>query len=150
LFTNRSGYNNTAVGVNAGYQSNRNKNTFIGTSAGFDNSYLQVTDQALGVENTYVGHESGYYANTGSYNVAVGHSALVGQGFFSGDVPGNIYYKRNVAIGDSSMAYAYGSDNVAVGYKALSKSTNTSQHVAIGSQALYQTTATYPNTAVGY
>src|SRR6185369_5506086 len=104
-----SGYNNTAVGVNAGYYSNRNKNTFLGTSSGFLNSYQQTTDQALGTENTYLGHESGYYANTGSYNVAVGHSALVGAGYFVGDVPGNTFYKRNVAIGDSSMANSYGS-----------------------------------------
>ncbi len=166
LRTNDSASNNIAIGqsslywndsarnIGIGYEalaySNRDNNMAIGFQAGFLNSYLQTTDGSLGLQNTYLGYQSGYYANTGSANVAVGYHALLGQGYFNGNSPGNAFYKRNVAIGDSSMTFAYGSDNVAVGYKTLSKSTNTGRHIAVGSRALMNTVATYPNTAIGY
>lgn len=138
------------IGTEALAYSNRNNVIGIGYQAGYLNNYLQTTNALLGVENTYVGFQSGYYANTGSKNVAVGNHALLGQGYFNGDDPNNVYYKRNVAIGDSAMTFSYGSDNVAVGYKTLSKSSFTGLHVAVGSRALTNTTASYPNTAVGY
>ena len=142
------GANNISVGNSALFYNNRSKNIAMGQSAGFYNGYLQ-TDLTLGIENTYLGYQSGAYANTGSKNVALGYQALIGTGLFA-DNPSNVFYKRNVAIGDSSMAASYGSDNVAVGFKTLSKSQNGGQHVAIGSRALSNTIATYPNTAVGY
>lgn len=137
------------IGIEALAYSNRNNIVGIGYQAGYLNNYLQ-TGSTIGIENTYMGFQSGYYANTGSKNVAVGNLALFGPGYFNGDDPNNIYYKRNVAIGDSAMTAAYGSDNVAVGFKALSKSSFTGLHVAVGSRALSNTTASYPNTAVGY
>jgi hypothetical protein len=149
LYTNDS-IGNTAIGAYSLSYNNRNYNTAVGFAAGHTNSFLQTSDANLGIENVYVGYNSGYNANTGSKNVGLGFRALQGQGYFNGDVPGNTYYKRNVAIGDSSMTVAYGSDNVAVGFKTLSVSGSSGGHVAIGSRALNNTTAAYPNTAVGY
>lgn len=140
---------NVAVGFNALLFNNRNSQVAVGYRAGYLNSYLQ-TNPLLGVENTYLGYQTGYYANTGSKNVAIGCNALLGTGYFNGDVPNNNSYKRNVAIGDSAMTASSGSDNVAIGYKALSKSDNSNSHVAVGGRALANTTSTYPNTAIGY
>jgi len=148
LYNNDSA-RNIAIGYQSLYYNNRRSNLAIGHQAGVYNNYLQ-TNPALGVENTYMGFQSGYYANTGSQNVAMGSRALMGSGYFNGDDPANTAYKRNVAIGDSAMFDSYGSDNVGIGYRALSKSNNSNAHVAVGSRALLNTTATYPNTAVGY
>jgi len=162
---NDSGYNNIAIGTQALYNNDSSRNTAVGFQSLFYNnrfnnvaygygsgtiaSYLQ-TDPLLGIENTYIGYASGYYTNTGSKNVAVGNRALQGMGYFNGDVPGNDNYKRNVAVGDSAMLYAVGSDNVAIGFKTLSNSQYGGRHVAIGSRALSSTSSTYPNTAIGY
>jgi trimeric autotransporter adhesin len=140
---------NTGVGYNVLYYNNRKNNTAVGMQAGVFNNYLQ-TDQQLGIENTYVGYQSGYYANTGSKNVAIGHKAMLGPGYFNSDQPNNNAYKRNVAVGDSALFTNLGNDNVGVGFKTLSKSYSGSGHVAVGSRALTNTTATYPNTAIGY
>jgi trimeric autotransporter adhesin len=140
---------NVAVGYNALLFNNRNSNVAVGFRAGYFNSYLQSNNQ-LGVENTYVGFNAGYYANTGSKNVAIGTNALQGSGYFNGDDPGNNHYKRNIAIGDSALTSSYGNDNVAIGYKALTKANNTNYHLAIGNWALQNTTSAYPNTAIGY
>lgn len=140
---------NTGVGYNVLYYNNRKNNTAVGMQAGAFNNYLQ-TDQQLGIENTYVGYQSGYYANTGSKNVAIGHRAMLGPGFFNADQPNNNAYKRNVAVGDSALFTNLGNDNVGVGFKTLSKSYSGYGHVAMGSSALTNTTATYPNTAIGF
>jgi len=140
---------NVAVGYNALLYSNKNNIVAVGFRSGYLNGYLQSSNQQ-GVENTYLGYQSGYYANTGSKNVAIGYNTLLGIGFFNSDQPNNNAYKRNVAIGDSAMVAAYGNDNVAVGYKALSKSDNSTSHVAVGSRALANTISTYPNTAIGF
>lgn len=148
LYSNDSA-RNIAMGYQALYYNNRDNNMALGFQAGALNNYLQ-SSVTQGVENTYLGYQSGYYANTGSKNVAIGHKALLGAGYFSSDQPNNVYYKRNVAIGDSAMFDSYGSDNVAIGFKTLSKSDFTGQHVAVGSRALYNSTSSYPNTAIGY
>lgn len=140
---------NVAVGFEALAYNNRNDNLALGYRAGYLNNYLQ-TNPDLGVENTYVGFVSGYYPNTGNQNTALGYRALQGAGYFNADDPGNNFYKRNVAVGDSALTYAYGNDNVAIGFKTLTLSANTSKHTAVGSRALANTIATYPNTAVGY
>lgn len=149
LRENDSASNNVALGTSALYTNRRDNNIGIGFNAGYLNNYLQ-TDTDLGIQNTYLGYQSGYYANTGSKNVAIGYHALRGQGYFTSDAPGNTAYKRNIAIGDSSMVVSFGSDNVGIGYKTLTKSAGTNWHVAIGSSALSNTTAAYPNTAIGY
>lgn len=148
LYSNDS-TRNIAVGYQALYYNNRRSNIAIGHQAGIYNNYLQ-TNPGQGIENTYLGFQTGFYANTGSQNVAIGSRAMMGSGYFNGDDPANTAYKRNIAIGDSSMFDAYGSDNVAVGYKTLSKANYTGAHVAIGSRALASTAAPYPNVAIGF
>ncbi|HMO60803.1 MAG TPA: tail fiber domain-containing protein [Ferruginibacter sp.] len=148
LYVNDSS-RNVAVGYNALLFNNRNSNVAVGFRAGYFNSYLQSNSQ-LGVENTYMGFQAGYYANTGSKNVAIGTNALMGAGYYNSDVPANTAYKRNIAIGDSALNFTIGSDNVAIGFKALAKADNSTRHMAIGNWALQNTTAGYPNTAIGY
>lgn len=140
---------NVAVGYEALAYNNRKDNISIGYRAGYLNNYLQ-SNPDLGNENTYVGFVSGYYPNTGNQNTALGYRALQGAGYFNGDDPGNQFYKRNVAVGDSALTYAFGNDNVAVGFKSLSVTNSTSKHTAVGSRTLSNTSATYPNTAIGY
>ncbi len=148
LYSNDS-TRNIGIGYQSLYFNNRRSNIAIGHQAGMYNNYLQ-TNPSQGVENTYLGFQSGHYANTGSQNVAIGSRALVGPGYFNADDPANLAYKRNVAIGDSSMVTGYGSDNVAVGYRTLSKASYTGAHVAIGSRALTNSAAPYPNVAIGF
>jgi trimeric autotransporter adhesin len=148
LYSNDSS-RNIGIGHQALYYNNRGNNMAVGYQSGYYNSRMQSgTEQ--GIENTYLGFQTGYYANTGSKNVAIGSRAMYGGGWFNSDNPNNDNYKRNVAVGDSSLFSTVGSDNVGVGFKSLSKSASGNGHVAIGSRALQATTATYPNTAVGY
>ncbi|MFT3679949.1 MAG: tail fiber domain-containing protein [Ferruginibacter sp.] len=148
LYSNDSS-RNIAIGYQSLYRNNRAGNTAIGHQAGHLNNFMQ-TGILQGIENTYIGYQSGYQANTGSKNVAIGHAALKGGGYFTNDEPNNVYYKRNVAIGDSAMVASLGSDNVAIGFKTLSKSGTGGAFVAVGGRALSNTTANYPNTAIGY
>jgi hypothetical protein len=148
LFTTKESFN-TAVGYQALAFANRKYNTAIGYQTGYFNNYLQ-TNPEFGIENTYLGHGAGFYANTGSKNVVIGHRAMVGSGYYNADVPANDGYKRNVAIGDSAMHFNIGSDNIAVGFQALTHNVEGTRHVAIGAQALFRTNAPYPNTAIGY
>ena len=139
---------NIGLGFNALFWNTRANNISVGNNAGYLNGYLQsgVTE---GIENVYIGNFSGYFANTGSKNVAIGNAALQGPGYFY-DSPNSPYYKRNIVIGDSAMNESYGSDNIAIGYKTLSKSAATGQQIAIGTRALANSVASYPNIAIGY
>jgi len=83
-----------------------------------------------------------------SYNVGVGNGALVDKVIFNVDNPGMAIIK-NVAVGDSAMSYAYGSDNVALGYKTYPK-VRLPASIQPWQQGFINTVSGYPNTAVGY
>ncbi|MEP7164638.1 MAG: tail fiber domain-containing protein [Ferruginibacter sp.] len=160
-----SGIGNTAIGTFSGYSSdtsdltvsvgyyamyynNRSYNTALGAYAGFSNSRAS-TNSSQGIENTIMGYAALNGNAFGSQNTAIGYKAMAifEPGLVSGTSP-----SRNVGIGDSALQQNRGNDNVAIGYRSLSKANNTNQnqHVAVGSRALLNTTASYPNTAIGY
>jgi len=138
----------TAVGYQTLYFNKRDGITGVGAYAGFANS-ITSTNISQGAENTMIGYAALTGNAFGSQNTAIGYKAMAifDPGSYSGAAP-----SRNVGIGDSALQQNRGNDNVAIGYRALSKTNNIgqNQHVAIGSRALLNTTATYPNTAVGY
>lgn len=164
LEVNRYGSYNTAIGRYAGFDADtvnfttavgygslfRNKRagiTALGAYSGYANSYTS-TNITQGAENTMVGYAAMTGNAFGSQNVAVGYKAgaIFEPGTFSGTAP-----SRNVAIGDSAYQQGRGNDVVAIGYRALSKSTtNHHQSVAVGSRALLNAISNYPNTAIGY
>ncbi len=141
-------YGTAAVGYATLFYNKRDFNTAVGAYAGYSNSRTS-TNNSQGTENTMLGYAALTGNAFGSQNTAVGHKAMsiLEPGFYTGGSP-----SRNVAVGDSALNKNVGSDNVGIGYRALSKVNNTNQnyHVAVGSRALLNTTATYPNTAVGY
>jgi hypothetical protein len=166
LQNDTSGKYNTAVGAYSGYSTDsteqtvsvgyaslfynkRDYNTAVGAYAGYYNS-VSSTNPTQGIENTLVGYAALTGNAFGSQNTAIGFKAMAifePVTFYSNGAP-----SRNVAVGDSALNQNRGNDNVAVGYRALSKVNNTNQsgHVAVGSRALQTTTAGYPNTAIGY
>ena len=138
----------TSIGHSALAYSNRSYTTALGAFAGNFNSYSS-TNITQGAENTMLGYSALTGNAFGSQNVAIGFKAAAifePNTFYSGTSP-----SRNVAIGDSAYNQGRGNDVVAIGYRALSKSTtNHHQSVAVGSRALLNAIASYPNTAVGY
>lgn len=74
-------------------------------------------------------------------NVAIGHYALTGSASSSNS-------KRNVAIGKNAGWYAYGQDNVYIGYQAGYKNRNTNGNVCIGKNA-YGGESGNHNTCIG-
>jgi hypothetical protein len=154
LYNNRAGYANTADGSYA-LQNNASSsyNTAVGTWA------LQWIDFDNPGYNTAVGifalqGSDYYYPNYGSYNTAIGASAL----------PINHDGNFNTAIGYLALQYNYdGSYNTATGVSALNGGSgiyNTADgyqagfaagggyNTAIGVNALYYNTSSY-NTATG-
>lgn len=147
-FFNDSSDYTTSIGHSALAYSNRSYTTALGAFAGNFNSYSS-TNITQGAENTMLGYSALTGNAFGSQNVAIGFKAAAifePNTFYSGTSP-----SRNVAIGDSAYNQGRGNDVVAIGYRALSKSTtNHHQSVAVGSRALLNAIASYPNTAVGY
>ena len=137
-----------AIGYSALFQNNRDFNVGVGAYAGYSNS-VGSGNLSQGIENTMVGYAAFNGNALGSQNTAIGFKAMAifEPGTWSGTAP-----SRNVAVGDSAAHMNRGNDNVAIGYRALSKgnAANIGLHVAVGSRALLNTIATYPNTAVGY
>ena len=88
----------------------------------------------------------GVYAaryQTGASNVAVGYSALEG-------VSGSSSGSNNVAIGEKALEDAQSAhSNIAIGYRAHRDATSSSNCTAIGFEALYLGTTLYQATAIG-
>ncbi|MEP7238509.1 MAG: tail fiber domain-containing protein [Ferruginibacter sp.] len=136
----------TFVGYEAGRGSwASNKNTALGFRA------LSNTDAGFGIydyltgRNTAIG-DSAMAFSIGGSNVVVGTEALSNTG-----IPG---VWNNVAIGDSAMGAAQSNsgalaDNVAIGYKSLTRIKNQG-NIAIGAYAGNELANSIWNTAVGY
>jgi trimeric autotransporter adhesin len=139
-------YEVTALGTQAAYYNKVPYITAVGTNALLLNNIYTNGDPEEGKENTAVGQLALSSNTVGTKNTAVGYHALNSYGGSYWITSSN----RNTAVGDSAATATVAQDNVAVGYKALTKNFAGSDHVAVGSRALANTTATYPNTAVGY
>ena len=103
-----------------GLSSDAQSNTVGGTDAGGEFSGTDATN------NTLIGHDAGKKISTGDWNVAIGDSALTGNG-----------------------TATTGSSNTAIGPQAMHNGTSVADCVAVGSAALYSMTTGTHNVAVG-
>ena len=101
------------------------------------------TGSGSGIENTAIGESALASATTAAQNTAVGHEAL--------------YATTNngtqTAVGFHALRNATGSNNLAIGYRALKGSVGTNigaYNCAIGEDALKDLTTGFYNTAIGY
>jgi len=137
LYLNTSGNQNIATGA---YSMNNN-------SSGNDNiavGYEAAASNSSGNFNTAIGNFSLISNQTGSHNVAVGNNALY-----------HYLFNGNTAIGDSALAMntddGSGRDayNTAVGFQALTSTTNGINNTGNGYQVLFLNTMGNSNTAHG-
>jgi len=147
---------NTAVGLSAigssntgGYNAAFGSYALGSNTSGIGNTALgnyALTANTTGQDNTAIGGYDGSnlpplrFNTTGSYNVAVGVSALT-----------NSNANYNTAVGTFAMNQnTSGTYNSAYGENALTANTSGAYNVALGGESLrFNTTASY-NTAVGY
>ncbi|RLD54758.1 MAG: hypothetical protein DRJ05_14110, partial [Bacteroidetes bacterium] len=140
LKANTSGQDNTAMGYQSIYSNvNGNRNSGFGLNA--------LRQNVSGSNNVAMGYEASYKNTTGYSNVAIGTHSL--------------YWAENthniVAIGDSALnrnglggtLSSHGSENTAVGSKALYGNTLGNQNTAIGTESLKINSEGKGNTAIG-
>jgi Chaperone of endosialidase len=156
-----SGKDNVAIGFNALNVNTGDDNTAVGklalslNTSGTHN--VAVGEGALernttGVQNTALGRQSLQFNTLGRDNTALGYSALLA----------NTTADRNVAVGKNALVAqsfnnggtAYNTQNVAVGYEALSvnqptSSSNGINNTAVGYQAGKANTIGTNNTFIG-
>jgi hypothetical protein len=135
---NTSGTENTAIGVSA----------LIDNSTGINNNALgtySLFNNSTGSYNTGAGNAALSNNTTGTYNTGVGFDALDGS---SGNTA--LTGTENVALGDYALSKTSGaaSYNTAVGGQALLNNTG-SGCTAVGYQTLTATTTGYHDTAMG-
>lgn len=136
LYYSSSVADNVAVGWAAGLTCGGDRNTLIGTWAGYSGGGSAVAFS----DSVYVGNKSGYGSNVGSYNVAVGGESL--QKAVTGATA--IGYKAGyVATGAGQVLIGYqagvavttGTNNTIVGYQAGASLSTNGGSVMIGYQA---------------
>jgi hypothetical protein len=140
----------TALGSGAGVVNTGVNNTFIGFESGNDNT--------TGTNNTAVGYQALDANTTGINNTAVGSGALGANTVGTGNVAVgtsalllNTTGTNNTAVGASTLdANTTGVDNVAVGSNALGANTIGTGNVAVGTSSLLLNTTGTNNTAVGH
>ena len=94
----------------------------------------------FGIENTFVGINSGNFTMTGGQNTAFGINTLTA----------NTVGGSNVAIGTDALATnTTGALNVAIGHDALMNNSTGFQNVGIGFEALLTNTTGFRNVAIG-
>ncbi|MBL7813867.1 MAG: tail fiber domain-containing protein [Saprospiraceae bacterium] len=118
---------------------------FIGTTDNIPLS-IRVNNQKAGridhlLANSFWGYQAGNAITTGSYNTAIGQSALAAltQG------------TANLGVGTSALAaLTTGSDNTALGSSTLATMTTGNSNVAIGNQSGLSNTTGVRNVSIGY
>jgi hypothetical protein len=132
--------NSVSIGVSAGqFSSGIGGNTFVGQNAGKGNS-LSILNS--GVENTFIGYESGRYNINGirntSLGVASGQSNNSGNfnvniGFGAGNSNNSGNYNTYIGYGAACEEYSTGSGNVFIGALAgFSTNPEISNQLVIG------------------
>ena len=133
LYSNSSGGDNTATGVNALYFNKANYNTATG--------YQALESNATGTNNTAHGLNALNANTSGSYNTANGASAL-----FS-----NTIGTDNTAEGELALYQnTTGSADTALGQAALTNNTSGFQNTALGTLAASNLSTGSNNVAVGF
>ena len=133
LFSNTTGPDNTAIGVQALF-SNTSGGNNTATGAG------TLSSNTIGSSNTANGADALGVNTSGNGNSAFGDSALK----FS--EVGNF----NTAVGASTLANNTADDNTATGFGALASNTSGSDNTAIGGLALQNNLGGAANTASGF
>jgi len=127
---------------------------------GIDNTFLGINSgnfTMTGATNTALGHSSLYSNTTGYYNTAVGNSSLQSNttGYFNTALGTQSLYSnttsfRNTGVGYASLFFnTTGYHNTAVGIAALYLNTTGYQSTAVGINSLYSNTTGHVNIAVG-
>jgi len=123
----------TSLGYQAGNVNTGINNTFVGYQSGLANT--------TGTENTALGKGALQRNTTGASHTAVGTEAL----FF------NTTGQTNVAIGNYALyTNTTASNNVAIGYSAMQNNSTGANNTATGFEALLSNTTAAGNTAHGY
>lgn len=132
-------------------RSNSPYNTFYGLFAGASSD----VSGGLGLSNTFIGSNSGFYNTDGQYNTAVGRASLYQNNSSRNTAIGfhtlfsNVTGMGNTAVGSEAMDFNQsGSYNTAIGFDAMRFTITNSANTAIGWAALRVNTADH-NTAVG-
>ena len=132
---------NLVIGVGAGYNTQSNSSTFLGSYSGYN---LQ------GGRNTFVGYKAGYGKDIESYGRDnIGFGAYVGYNIKGGN--------RNIILGggdsttdSTGVSLEGGSDNILMGYKAGKSIINSDNNILIGGEAGYSVSSGISNFGVGY
>lgn len=123
----------TALGSGAGTSSTGVDNTFVGYNSG--------TSNTTGTDNTAVGYQALGTSVSSTHNTAVGANALLA----------NSAGADNVAVGSGALdANTTGTGNVGAGRNALGANTTGTRNTAVGFTALGAAVSALDNTAVGY
>ena len=145
LATNTTGSNNTASGVTAmALNTTGSDNTAIG-----DDALLRNT---TGGSNTAIGESALQFNTTAGQNVALGLGALLLQSFSNGGASWN---SNNVAVGYNALsannptATSNGIDNTALGFSALGGNTTGAGNIGLGYQAGLNLTTGSNNIDIG-
>jgi len=150
----QTGNNNTAVGYDAGGKTEGDNNVFLGESAGYntnsDDSVFIGYNAGLreGGESVLIGSQTGLDNNVGlspERNTFLGYRA--GYGFGGDD---NIFIGHEVAANPPNEADNSGSNNIAIGARALYKLEEGNTNLAIGEDVLKNITSGSENFAIGY
>jgi len=166
MWINSDHQSNTFIGFGSGRVNNAisgaaTNNTFIGSYAGYSNTggfgntangATALYGNTLGYNNTATGLWALSSNTTACQNTAVGYDALFSQAYSNNNVTWN---SDNVAIGYAALSSnaptstINGISNTAVGSFALTANTIGYDNTGIGTSALYTNTAGHENTALG-
>ena len=146
LQNNTTGSYNAAFGCQALVNNNGNYNTAVG--------YAALQANTTGAPNTAIGSSALTKNTVGNNNIAVGNGALgnntlgnqnvtIGDGSLYANTTGN----ANTAVGHNALNQNTASNNIGVGYNALSSLINGASNIALGINAGNQlSTTTAANT----
>ncbi|MFZ9078153.1 MAG: tail fiber domain-containing protein [Alphaproteobacteria bacterium] len=167
--TTGSAFNNVGIGRNAGQGITTGGNnicvgSFANTSVTTGSYNVAVGTSAVtfnttGSSNVGVGYNAvrGSSGSDGSHNIGVGEEAL--RGVTSGDYNVGIGYQagyststgtQNVSVGGFALDSNTGSNNTAIGHRAISGSGAGSYNTGVGRDALFNLTSSDNNVGVGY
>ncbi|HZV69918.1 MAG TPA: tail fiber domain-containing protein [Saprospiraceae bacterium] len=166
MWINSDHQSNTFMGYGSGRLNNSHSgaatnNTFIGSYAGYSNTVgygntangvAALSGNTLGYNNTATGLWALSSNTTACQNTAVGYDALFSQTYSNNNMTWN---SDNVAIGYAALtsnaptSTINGISNTAVGSYALTANTIGYDNTGIGTSALYTNTTGHENTALG-
>jgi hypothetical protein len=137
LNSNDTGSRNTAIGLNALWTNTSGAdNTAIGLNAGFSSATVN--------SGTYIGAYAGRYIING-FQTAIGFEALQGN-----STTANNTGTQNLAIGYRALRLnSSGSNNLAIGLNTMANHTTGSHNIAIGTAAMQNNLTSGQNVAIG-